>query len=105
MADSFAADPQEADRMARELTGIRSELDAADSWFAGAEATGSARIQQALQRFREDSAESRAHMGELLERAAGLLFGLAEGATAVDQALAGALEPEQPAKPVPAEVP
>jgi hypothetical protein len=44
-------------------------------------------------------------MGELLERAAGLLFGLAEGATAVDQALAGAFEPEQPAKPVPAEVP
>ena len=102
MADTFAADPQEANRVAQELTGIRSGLDAVDGLFAGAEATGSGRIQRALQGFQEDSSHSRTHMGELLDRASGLLFGLADGANAVDQALADALEPEQPTGPAPA---
>jgi hypothetical protein len=99
MADSFTADPQEANRVGQELAGIRSGLDAASGLFAGAEATGSRRIQRALQRFRDDSSDSRAHMGDLLERASGLLFGLADGTTAVDQALADALAPEQPTDP------
>jgi hypothetical protein len=98
MAESFAADPQEAQRVAQELTSIRSGLDATNGLFAGAEATGSARIQRALHRFQEDSSQSRTHLGELLDRASGLLFGLADGATAVDQALSDALEPEQSAE-------
>ena len=92
MADRFAADPLEAGRVAQELTGIRSGLNAAGGLFAGAEATGSDRVQGALQRFQDDSTENRTHMGAQLDRAAGMLFGLADGATAVDQALSDALD-------------
>jgi hypothetical protein len=105
MADRFAADPLEAGRVAGELTGIRSGLGPVGGLFAGAEATGSGRVQGALQRFRDDSTESRTHMGDLLDRAAGMLVGLADGASAVDQALSDALEPDQPAAPAPAAVP
>jgi len=105
MADQFAADPLEAGRVAEQMTGIRSGLDGTGGLFAGAEATGSGRVQGALHRFQHDSTENRTHMGELLDRAAGMLFGLADGATAVDQALSDALEPEQPTGPPPAGLP
>lgn len=98
MADTFAADPQEAGRVAGELTTIRSGLDGTANLFAGAEATGSERVQGALESFREDSSDSRERVLELIDGATGLLRGLRDGVTSLDQALADALEPEpQPA--------
>jgi hypothetical protein len=96
MADTFAVDPQEARRTAGELTAIRSALSGVGSLVAGAEATGSDRVRRALERFGENSTESRRNVGDLLERAASLLSGLAEGSTAVDRALHDALEPTSP---------
>ena len=88
MADRFAADPREAERVAGELRTIRSALADPGGLFAGAEATGSRRVQAALERFRDNSSDSREHLAELLDRAAGMLTGLAQGVDAVDQALA-----------------
>jgi hypothetical protein len=98
MADTFAADPQEAGRVAGELTTIRSGLDGTANLFAGAEATASRRVQSALESFREDSSDSRERLIGLIEGATGLLRGLADGTTSLDQALSDSLEPEpQPA--------
>jgi|SRR5689334_4842339 len=94
MADTFAADPQEAGRVAGELTTIRGGLDGTANLFAGAEATGSSRVQGALADFRADSGDSREKMIGLIDRATGMLRGLADGVTQLDQALGDSFEPE-----------
>lgn len=92
MAATFGADPGEAERVAGQLRVIRSGLADPGSLYSGAEATGSRRVQAALERFRDDSSDSREHMIELLDRAAGMLTALAEGAGAVDAALAASFD-------------
>lgn len=94
MADKFGADPQVAGEMSKELAGIRSDMGAIRGLFDGYDgATGSARVESALDDFYTDSSDSREKLDQLLERAAGLLGGLAEGTTSVDKGLAGSLTP------------
>ncbi|WP_147263024.1 hypothetical protein [Geodermatophilus sp. TF02-6] len=77
-------------------------MDATDQVFGGfAGATGSDRVEQALEGFYADSSDSRKKLGELLDRGSGLLRGLAEGTQAVDRSLADALPVMPPATVVP----
>lgn len=98
MAARFRCDPQVAGEVSRELAGIRSSLAGSGRIADGSEqSTGSAKVGAALEKFFADSSDSRENMDALLERAAGLLQGLAEGTTAVDKGLADALEPAEAA--------
>jgi hypothetical protein len=97
MAWAFGANPQVAGETARELAQIRSEMASMGRIFHGyQQATGSRQVAAALDRFFSESSDNRARMDKLLERAAGLLQGLAEGTTAVDHGLAQALAPSDP---------
>jgi hypothetical protein len=104
MAGTFGANPQVAGQVSGELAGIRSEMQGLGKIFDGYRgATGSKRVEGALNDFYEDSSDSREKLDKLLERASGLLRGLSEGTIAVDNGLADSLEPEggQPAQPGP----
>ena len=102
MAERFGADPQVAAEVARELAAIRADMTATGELFAGYRgATGSERVESALDDFYADSSDNREKMDQLLERASALLRGLAEGTAAVDQGLVGSLEPA-PAPAAPA---
>jgi hypothetical protein len=97
MAGAFACDPEVAAEVARELAQIRADMEAMGLAADGhGEATGSRPVAGALERFVAESSDNRANMARLLDRASGLLRGLSEGTTAVDSALAGALEPAAP---------
>ncbi|MFG1606765.1 hypothetical protein [Actinoplanes sp. NPDC049265] len=93
MANTFSVDPWLAGQIARELGEIRTELSspplssASDVLVAGSE-----KIATAMHEFFSDSTESRTRMGNLIERAAGLLGQLSEGTLEVDRSLAAAFE-------------
>lgn len=94
MAETFGCDPQVAGQIAGELAQIRSGMTSMGQVFdAYGGATGSSDIEEALDRFFSKSSDNRENMDGLLERASGLLRGLAEGTLSVDQGLAGSLEP------------
>lgn len=94
MAEKFSADPQVAGDVARELNRIRTDMRSLGRTIDRYDdVTGSARVQAALHDFFDDSSDNREKLDGLLERAAGMLRGLAEGTTSVDKGLAGALEP------------
>jgi hypothetical protein len=97
MAWAFGCNPQVAGETARELAQVRADMASMGRTFQGyQQTTGSRRVAAALDRFFSESSDNRARMDKLLERAAGLLQALAEGTAAVDQELAGALEPNDP---------
>lgn len=101
MAGTFGCDPQAAGRMSGELAQIRSGMTAMGRIFDRYDgATGSGRIERALEEFFAQSSDNREKMDGLLERASGLLAGLAEGTTSVDKGLAGSLEPTGGPAPV-----
>jgi len=92
MAGAFGANPQVAGQMSQELATVRSEMTSMGSTFDGFDgATGSRRIEAALDDFFSKTSDNRKKMNDLLERASGLLGGLAEGTMAVDKGLADAL--------------
>jgi hypothetical protein len=94
MAGAFGCDPQVAGQVAGELARVRSDMGSTARAFDGYEqVTGSRRVAAALDRFFAESSDNREKMERLLERASGLLGGLAEGTVAVDRGLAGALAP------------
>src|SRR5689334_243489 len=100
MADRFGVDVQVAGEMGRHLAEIRSSFsDLGASFESGGGVTGSARVQKALGEFVSHSSDVRKKLDQELERAAGLLTGLAEGAGQLDQGLAEAItvEPAAPA--------
>lgn len=100
MAEKFGSDPHMADQMSRELAQVRSTMKSMGRIFEGFDgSTASTRIEGELGNFFSKSSDYRDNMDGLLERASGLLAGLAEGTTAVDTELAGALEPENGAPP------
>lgn len=93
MANTFSVDPRMAGEMARELAEVRAELSS-PPLSAGSDAlvAGSAKIAAAMHEFFSDSTESRTRMGNLLDRASGLLRQLSESTIEVDQSLASAVE-------------
>ncbi len=94
MADTFSCDPDAAARLAGDLGSIRSDLQAMGQTFtAYGGATGSGQIEDTLGQFYTDSSDSRDAMDKLLDRATGLMPGLAQGTTSVDGALATSLDP------------
>lgn len=100
MAGTFGADPQVAGQMSAQLAQIRSAMTSMDRTFDNyGGATGSTRVAEALQEFFSESSDNREKMDGLLERAAGLLGGLAEGTTSVDTALRDSLVPESAPPP------
>jgi len=65
--------------------------------FAGhGDVTGSARVRGALENFVANSSDARRRLDSELERAAGLLSGLAEGATKLDSSLADSVTVDGP---------
>jgi hypothetical protein len=91
MADQFGVDAAAVARTSTELSGIREYLSGLHDAFAdGGGVTGSAKVQRALQAFVSDSSDARKKLDAELERAAGLLAGLAQGATTLDSSLAEA---------------
>ncbi len=79
----------------RELAQIRSDMKSLANSRAGFEgATGSGRVERALDHFFSESSDNRENMEKLLERSAGLLQGLAEGTASIDKAMADALQTE-----------
>lgn len=100
MAKKFGSDPRVAEQVSRELSQIRSNMKSMGRIFEGFDgASASTRIEQELDNFFSKSSDYRDKMDGLLERASGLLAGLAEGTTAVDTELAGSLEPEDGSQP------
>lgn len=94
MAGRFGCNPAVAGQVARALAEVRTDMDSLGAFFDGFDgATGSTRVESALDDFFADSSDNRSRMGKLLERASGLLQGLAEGTTEVDAALAKSFEP------------
>jgi acetate kinase len=99
MAGTFGSNPQVAGQMSRELATVRSEMMSMGRTFDGFDgATGSGRIEAALDNFFSKTSDNRKKMNDLLERASGLLAGLAEGTMAVDKGLADALPEPTPAE-------
>ena len=96
MADTFGADPAAVTATAGELARIRSSVSGLADFAGTGGVTGSARVQRALEDFVKDSSDARRTLDEELERAAGLLSGLARGATALDGSLAGAVTVDAP---------
>jgi hypothetical protein len=95
MAEQFSVDTQAAARTATELTQIRTTVNTLAGVLSGqGSATGSARVRGALEDFVADSSDARERMDGQLERAAGMLSGLATGATTLDGSLATAVTPE-----------
>jgi hypothetical protein len=92
MAAEFGVDADAVGRTASELTGIRSAFDGLGEAFGSRSgATGSSKIEGALDHFFTHSSDARKKLDAELERAAGLLSGLAEGATRLDGSLARAI--------------
>jgi hypothetical protein len=87
MADTFGVDAKAVATASAELTHIRSSLDGLASFAGQGGVTGSARVQRALDDFVKNSSDARTKLEAELERAAGLLSGLAHGATALDRSL------------------
>jgi hypothetical protein len=96
MSAAFGCNPQAAGQLSRTLAQIRADLSADGERDAWNGSTGSSRVDGALNDFFAGSSDSRASMGSLLDRAAGLMRGLSEGTLAVDQSLAGSLETAVP---------
>ena len=88
MANAFGVDPAAVIAAAGELGRIRSSLGGLATFAGQGEVTGSARVQRALEDFVKNSSDARRKLDSELERAAGLLSGLAEGATTLDGSLA-----------------
>ena len=96
MAASFGCDPVMAAKVARALAEIHIDMDSLGTLFDHFDGvTGSTRVESALDEFFAESSDNRSRMGKLLERASGLLRGLAEGTAAVDADLAKALAPSK----------
>ncbi|MGH3912595.1 MAG: hypothetical protein ACRDTC_04190 [Pseudonocardiaceae bacterium] len=99
MAVKFGGDPRMAEQVSGEVAQIRSNMKSMGQIFESFDgATASRRVEQELDNFFSKSSDYRDNMDGLLERASGLLAGLAEGITAVDTELAGSLEPEEGAQ-------
>jgi hypothetical protein len=106
MAGTFGCDPQVAGQMSAELAQTRSAMKSMDRIFESySGATGSTRIAHALEEFFSHSSDNRKKMDHLLERASGMLRGLAEGTTSVDKALDDSLKTTSVAPPVASAVP
>ncbi len=93
MATSFGCNPPAAVRAAGELAAIRQDVASAGQLDSGSGVTGSDRIEAALHAFFTDSTQSRQNLEHLLDRAVGMLRGLATGSTDLDRNLATALTP------------
>ena len=92
MAGTFGGNPGVAADLAHEFASIRSSMQSLQGMFDAFDgATGSERIEKALDDFFAKSSDSRTALDGLLERAAGLLRAFAEGTAAVDQALRDSL--------------
>ncbi|MCK2214917.1 hypothetical protein MF672_014145 [Actinomadura sp. ATCC 31491] len=90
MADEFGADLREAAAVARDLKSIRAALDGGRLGALAAH-SGSAKVDEAVRTFFAESSDNRERMDRLLDRAAGLLDALVEGATRLDAGLADSL--------------
>lgn len=100
MAQKFGSDPRMAEQISRELAQIRSNMKSMGRIFEGFDgATASEPIERELGNFFSKSSDYRDNMDGLLERASGMLAGLAEGTTAVDTELASSLESEDGSQP------
>lgn len=102
MAARFSADTRVAGQTAQDLEHIRQRMHAVRGVFDQYRgATGSSRIESALNTFFSKSSDSREAMNGLLERSAGLLRGLVEAVGAQDRALTDALTapPQHPHAP------
>ncbi|WP_239335120.1 hypothetical protein [Frankia sp. CiP3] len=98
VASIFGGDPEVARQMSGDLADIRGTLASLGAVFDGLHGvTGSDEVETALRHFVTQSSDSRNSLDKLLERASGLLRGLAEGALEVDSGLAGVLTPTAPA--------
>ncbi|MDQ2706947.1 MAG: hypothetical protein M3Z25_04630 [Actinomycetota bacterium] len=92
--------------MSAELAQTRSAMKSMDRIFDGyGGATGSTDVEHALEGFFSHSSDNRKKMDGLLERASGLLGGLAEGTTSVDKALNDSLQSAGGSPPVVSAVP
>ena len=94
MADVFGVNTEAVGEASRQLAQIRSDMGSlAGSGRAGFEgATGSGRVEGALDHCFSHSSDSRENMDKLLERSSGLLKGLVDGTASIDRAMADALQ-------------
>ncbi|WP_322769202.1 hypothetical protein [Frankia sp. Cr1] len=96
-ASVFGCDPEVARQVSGELADIRAALSSLGAAFDGLHGqTGSGEVETALHHFVSQSSDRRESLDKLLERASGLLRGLADGVSAADSGLAGALPPAAP---------
>jgi hypothetical protein len=99
VAGVFGGDPQVARQLSGDLADIRTTLSSLGTAFDGLRGvTGSDEVETALHHFVTQSSDSRASLDGLLERASGLLRGLAEGMAEVDSGLTTSLTPTTPAQ-------
>lgn len=90
MADGFGVERAVAQDLARSLGSIRAAMNGFDKEMTTG-ATGSPRVEAALERFHRESSDHREALDKLLERGVQMMQGLADGSHAVDQGLAETL--------------
>lgn len=99
MAEKFGANAKLAGQVSGELSNIRSNMKSMGDMFDRYDgATGSSRIEEALEEFFSESSDNREKMDGLLKRGAGLLRGLSDGVEAADAALVKNLQPKHGSK-------
>jgi hypothetical protein len=96
MADAFGVDTAAVVATAGELGQIRSSLGGLATFAGQGGVTGSARVERALEDFVKNSADARKKLDSELERVAGLLSGLADGAASLDGSLAKTVTVDAP---------
>lgn len=90
MADGFGVERAVAQDLARSLGAIRTAMNGFSTQMSTG-ATGSPRVEAALDRFYRESSDHREALDTLLEHGVQMMQGLADGSHAVDQGLADTL--------------
>ena len=102
MADAFAANLTAVDQLAADLSQILSDIRSLNSLFDGYDGSlGSRRVEDALNRFHDDSSEARRKVEGLVERVSGMLSSVSSGARQVDSDLRGSFDQPAPAQATP----
>lgn len=86
MADGFGVERAVAQELARSLSSIRAAMNGLGKEMVTG-ATGSPRVEAALDRFHQESSDHREKLDTLLEHGIQMMQGLADGSHAVDQGL------------------
>ena len=102
MADAFAANLTAVDQLAADLSQILADVRSLNSIFDGYDGSlGSGQVEDALNRFYNDSSEARRKVEGLVESVRDMLTSVASGSRQVDTDLRNSFDQPAPAQATP----